>query len=416
MTMAQSDIQSLVQNLTGVHTTGQAFVPSSVNNGNPATTYNAPQSPFVPPAPVTQYQPAGSGYVPPETNAWGSWLLPAKQTPTSVPTSTGPDWAALAAKAPPGGLPSGFAGFDAIKNTGAGWTPGSTTGGTQWPTVPPSGTGGGPGGPQTGGPNPPVPGTGVGTGGGNHPGTFFGGKYDPNSGAIRSGSGGGWGLLDLPPGDISTNFSNNSGNGNIKVSDFLGGLNGLGSLNIDLGSFGQSLAGTSLGKALGVSQNGSFNLAQALDWVLPGNLYMSQTGQTNFANLIPAIFGSINPLLGFGVSKLMDYFGAKYENTDDSKLNWLQKILKNRYVKNKNNRNAAHGGGGMGGYGGGTGGTSGLDSGGGYMGGSSGGVHGSLYGNPFNPDATFLNDSGFGNMDLWGNPMSMFDFHPSDTK
>lgn len=410
--MAQSDIQSLVQNLTGAHTLGQANVPSAVNNGNPFTAYNAPQSPLAQPAPVVQRRPSSDGYVAPETNAWGSWLLPANQTPAATPDYKGPDWAALAAKAPATGLPAGFAGFDAIKGTqtGAGWTPGSTTGGTSWPTSttppPTPGTGGGPGGGVgTGGPNPPQVG---------NPNKFFGGKYDPNSSGFHEGSGRGWGLLDLPPGDISTNFSSNPGNGSIKVSDFVGGLNGLGSLNIDLGSFGQGLASTSLGKALGVSQNGSFNLAQALDWLLPGNLYMSQTGQTNFANLIPAIFNSINPLLGFGVAKLMDYFGAKYENTDDSKLNWLQKILKNRYVKNKANRNAGRNGGAGGG----------LDR-NGYSGGLNGGgaFVGGTYGNGFggnnNWDIT-VGGQGPGTIGgfsgTYGNPMSMFDFHHSNVK
>lgn len=38
----QSDIQSLIQTLQGTHTAGQASAPSSVNNGNPNTIYNAP--------------------------------------------------------------------------------------------------------------------------------------------------------------------------------------------------------------------------------------------------------------------------------------------------------------------------------------------------------------------------------------
>lgn len=380
----QTDIQQLIQGLA----------PLTVNNGNPNTVYNTPASPFANPA-------AG---------------LPANWTLGNLPSYKEPNWQQLAAQAQ--GPMSQFRGW----NLGAAGNPPPVIPGT---TPPPAG-GTPPPIVQTGGPDPGLPRIG---GGGLGPGNGLGGGgggLHPNDGRIRGGSGNGWGILGLTPGDIGNSFTSSAGGGALSKSDFMGGLSSLGSnLSVNLGTFGQQLSNTSLGKALGVNQNGSFNLMQALDWVLPGNLYMSQTGQTNFANIIPALFSKINPLIGFGVAKLMDYFGAKYENTDDSKLNWLQRILKNRYVKNKQNRLANHNGnGGAGGdhAGGGTGGSSGLDMGGGYMGGNSGGIHGTMYGNPFDPNNSFLNDNGFGNFGSsgnwggWGNPMSMFDFHPSDTK
>lgn len=45
---SQSDIQSLVQQLTGVHTAGQQSVPSGVNNGNPNTIFNVTNPSRVP--------------------------------------------------------------------------------------------------------------------------------------------------------------------------------------------------------------------------------------------------------------------------------------------------------------------------------------------------------------------------------
>jgi hypothetical protein len=202
---------------------------------------------------------------------------------------------------------------------------------------------------NTGGNDPALP---VGGGFGQGPGTFLG--RNPNDNSFKAGSGNGWGILGLPPGDISTNFTSSSGGGSISKGSLLNTLGSFGSnLNVSLGSFGQSLSNTAIGHALGITPNGDLNMMQALDWVLPGNLYMSQTGQTNFANIIPAIFSAINPLLGFGVTKLMDAFGAKYANTDDSKLNWLQKLLKNRYNKNQANKNAGHNHGSRGGSGGG---------------------------------------------------------------
>ena len=69
---AQSNIQSLLQDLSGVHSAGQAWVPSSVNNGNPNTAYNQPK--------VYQTNPA-AGYIPPATNGFGNWQMSAAPVP-----------------------------------------------------------------------------------------------------------------------------------------------------------------------------------------------------------------------------------------------------------------------------------------------------------------------------------------------
>lgn len=76
MPTSQSEIQSLLQDLSGVQTTAQSNVPGAVNNGSPNTVYNTPQS-SSPPSPWVQYNPVqgAGGYMPPVTNAYGQWMI-----------------------------------------------------------------------------------------------------------------------------------------------------------------------------------------------------------------------------------------------------------------------------------------------------------------------------------------------------
>lgn len=330
---AQSNIQSLLQDLSGVHSAGQAWVPSSVNNGNPNTAYNQPK--------VYQTNPA-AGYIPPATNGFGNWQMSAAPVP-AAPASQfqGPDWQALAAKAPENNIPAGFKGFpNILADAGGGWAPGTTGVGTPTtpPVTPPVTPPGTPtGGTNTGGNLPPA-------GGG---GTFRSKLTGPNDPLLNGGLTGGRGLqlLDLPEGFTSGMFSTTRTDGSVSGSDFGNAFKELGDMNVNLGSVGVSLSNTSLGRALGIKTDGTINVAQIADLFIPSNVYMSQTGQMNWANLIPTLAGSLNPVLGFAVTKLMNYFGHKYANEDDSKLGtglagWWRRLVKNRYLKNQANKNA----------------------------------------------------------------------------
>lgn len=270
---------------------------------------------------ATNVQQLVQGLTPPATPSGPTQGMPVNWTLGNLPSYQPFDWQKLAGIAP---QPT-----DQFKGFGL-----STQAPSPTPPAPPMST---PTPPQVTPSLPPV-----GTGGNLPPHQGIP-RFDPNNTLFQNGSGKGWAYLGQTNPELSAGFTTDSNGGQSKGS-ILNSLHGLGGLDVNLGDFGKQLASTGLGRALGVASDGSFNLVQALDWILPGNLYMAQTGQTNFANIIPALFSAINPLLGFGVTKLMDTFGAKYENTPDDQLNWLQKLLKNRYVKNKANRNAGRGG------------------------------------------------------------------------
>lgn len=366
--MAQSDIQSLLQNLTGVHTDGQAWVPSSVNNGNPNTAYNnspATVVPFVPPQPVIPHQPVighnqaiQKGYIPPTSNTQGDWLvnMPANATDTN--------WKKLDAQGQGVGMPAGWAGWGNLNDTGKGWLPGTSGVGTPNPPGSPgTGTGGTGGGPQTGGNLPPQQGQ---PGGGKsllRPGDGYGGAYSGQHGLS---------LLDLPAGSFSlsptgnTNIPSSSasspaGWGGMSTTDIQGAL----SSGLNLGTAGVQLAGTPIGKALGITANGGISLGQILDYVIPGNVYMSQTGKLNLLSAIPGILSKINPLLGVAATAAMKWLAL---HTPIKALkNWLKRLNDNKAAANGggNDKNGTAGTGGGGAYGSGFGG-------GGFMGGSYG--------------------------------------------
>lgn len=94
MATGQSDIQSLLQQLSGVQTTAQGSVPSAVNNGNPNTVYNNAMPAGTQNNPWVQYNPvSGSGgYLPPATNALGQWLINPGPTPAA---GSGIDWSQM---------------------------------------------------------------------------------------------------------------------------------------------------------------------------------------------------------------------------------------------------------------------------------------------------------------------------------
>ena len=354
----QSNLQQLLQNLAGTHTAGQANVPSSVNNGNPNTVYNLPQTP------------------PPTVAPW-------------VNPPANPKWNTMVAPVNKYQLPA-LAPFVPNTNGGTGW-------GTPPPTTPPV-IPGVPGGPdvhippgETGGPNT----------GGNLPPTT-GGNGGPNGGAENNtGSGRGLDWLDLggdrtlggvfspePSGthtDLSGSVTDSAGWGGISTND----IQAIAGTSLNLGSAGAALADTALGRSLGITQDGSLSIGQVLDWVIPGNVYMSQTGKFNLLNAIPGILARVNPLLGKLARAAMTWL-AKNTNI---------KPLKNWLARNQENRAPGNG----------------FDGGGGPVGnvGSGGGVIGGSFGSGFDPLAGEGTD--WMQMDQNGNPIDFYNIDATGT-
>lgn len=424
MAVSQSNIQSLLQDLTGVHTGGQSWVPNSGVSGNPNTAYNnaPPMSGNDPAQQMGSPSMSTGGNLPPQV------VGPNPQTQTGVPwavpkTPNGQvDWSQLSGQPASNAVPGGFKGFpNILQGAGVGWKPDAVGIGTPTPPPPGSPPPVPPGGtpppnvhPTTGGPDPANQ-----WGGGDG---RFNGPNDPIfNDRSKLTNGGGLDLLGVPSefrGDLYSGSQQGAGQGGVSSRDFMAAFGQLGNMSMNLGSAGKSLGSTALGRALGVTPDGTVDVMQILDLFIPGNVWMGETHQTNLMNMIPALAGKINPLLGIAVSKVMDYFGAKYANEDDSKLGTgllgkIRRAVRNRYMKNQANKAAGHGGpganagGGMGGDhsgggfggswldGGGVGGfTSGGSSGGGQWVDSSGnpvdpGSFGSYWVDPQNPNNAY---------------------------
>lgn len=313
--MAQSDIQSYLQQVAGTHTLGQSNLPSGVNNGNPNTVYN--------------YKPPEGGYLPPVSNAYDQWRI------NPLPTSQNAiNWQQMANQ---GGFNFNLQGLapKPVPGTpvpGGTPTPTPNTGGG-YPPVPVPGTGGG----GTPTPTPtPVP---TGSGGNQGGGGYGGGGTNGGRGADWYDFGGDrtqiGGLISDKPSsshtDYSTSASDSAGWGGLmsqnEINEFMGS-------GMPLGDFGKSLYGTPIGEAMGVKSDGSIAFGQLVDFFLPGNVYMGQTGKWNFLNALPALASRISPVLGLAVKTFMKYLAA-HTNI---------KALKNWAAKNLENQQAGRGG------------------------------------------------------------------------
>lgn len=322
---------------TNVQQLIQGLAPSA-NNGNPNTVYNTPASPFANPA---------QG-------------LPANWTLGNLPSYKPLDWQKLAANAPQP--------LDNFK----GWGLGQPMPNTPPPGNPPPGTP--PGGVQTGGNLPPQ----VGGAGGNLPSHNNGGgdagglwktPNDPRIGTMGSGSG----IQFLDPNMQSMfeqSFSAQSGPNTLSKNDFMGMLNADGlNASLPLGSFGQDLHNTALGRKLGIKSDGTVDVGQILDLFIKGNFYMGQTGKYNWANLLPLGVGAIlGPMAGMLMGNWMKAQGKQWANYTDQQIDdslkgkpfakaraWWRKLVRNSYRMNAENNAAGHniniGGGGAGGQG-----------------------------------------------------------------
>jgi hypothetical protein len=326
----QSTVQSLLQQLAGTASAGQANLPSGINNGNPNTIYNQPQTP----APLT-------GNVP-------QWPL----APSNI------NWQQLAANAPGNDLAHLFPKYPAIMPSfnvpgwgGAGQPPPPTTTGNPPPGTPPP---------------PVIPPGGVNTGGNLPPGTQPGnhgggpGQQNPNAGH-----------------GLNTFGDSMSGLDNFDFSTFdmqglmNGGQHGIGSTTqVNPGS----LVGTGTQGGIGSSfMNGLLNTVEAktgttngVSWqqvvdalVLPGNAYLSASQKWDVSNLLA---GLAQKFTGIPVNNIMNAAG-KYLLANPNKMTWLPKFLRNiltsHYKDNATNAALArqnlanqprnqHGGGGVG--------------------------------------------------------------------
>lgn len=389
--MSQSDIQSYLQQVAGTHTLGQSNLPSGVNNGNPNTVYN--------------YKPPQGGYLPPASNAYDQWRinpLPVNQNAINWQQMANQggfnfDLSGLAPKAGPVTPGTPFPGGNP--------TPVPSTGGGGDPPTPVPSTGGG-------GSHTPVP---TGSGGNQGGGGYGGGGTNGGRGADWYDFGGDRSLLgslgftDKPTGSNNVQMGDSSspsgweGFGNMTQND----INALVKTEVPLGTVGKSLYGTPLGNALGIQQDGGLSLGQIMDFLVPGDVYGSNTGKWNLLNVLPALAARINPALGIAVKGIMNYLAT---HTKIQALhNWRQKNLDNK---------AARGGGdrGQGQYGGGPlGGDLGVEMGtgsdplGGLFGTGGSVSYGSVDGIWGSPDSPTAGGT-------WGNPMSMYDFHDSNVK
>lgn len=350
------NIQSLIQQLAGTGSAGQAWLPSSVNNGNPNTVYN-------------QTPPEG-GYVPPTTDGSGNWMIN-KPLPTQLqdwskmikdPSQVGQDlkpvWN-ISQSVPPAAGPAPVTGQPST--------------GTPPPTqVAP---------PPAAAPTVPsdykwivvnnkVPGANPALYAtdpryraaydqavSEHKSSFNGKTYtkdsnqeaivnrlkqlygDPNfktasASQTQQGGGGGAGV-NGSSGGKSTAFLGVGG----APSASTGPVKGQGNWSFtgDAGG-GSALSGLQnlpdgIQASLGVSPDGSMSWQQIADFVLPGNVYLSQTGQWDASNFVAAMLGQIT---GLPIDSLMTKLGQWQAGQDDPE-NFFEKMLIDHYMDKAQN-------------------------------------------------------------------------------
>lgn len=296
----QSSVQSLLQQLAGTASAGQANLPSNVNNGNPNTIYNQPLK--------------SGGYLPPVTNAFDQWRInPAPQAPQGAI-----DWQQLAAHAPGNNLASFLPKWPTVAPAVniPGW------GGTPNPPIPPPVTP--PGGVNTGGNLPPsTPGAGGG-GPGVQPVVHGGGPglQDPNAGHYADFTGG----LDHYNFD-AMNFQD-------LMSGGQGGLGATTPVSPAALTGGTTVGSNFLNGLLNVVESktgttGGVSWQQAVDaLVLPGNAYLSASKKWDLSNLLA---GLAQKFTGLPINAIMNSVG-QYLTKNPSKMSWLPSWLRNIFT------------------------------------------------------------------------------------
>lgn len=237
------NVQSFIQPIA------QSNTPFLANNGNPGTVYNMPNT---------------GSYKPPMASAQNQWAL----NPNASMYANNQFWLNAEAGTPT----AGGGGNPFFVNPGLTTIPGSVV---QPPVVVPTGTVVPPVTTQ-----PPVGNTTV------NPNIL----YNPrNTGGVFN------------PGPLGTVVSNVGTSAN-NYTQGAGGNTGTG---INWSGGVQGILG-SLGQALGMNQGGGMDWQQALDLILPGDLYNNETGRWNAGNALVAGANAINPALGALVQLAVD--------------------------------------------------------------------------------------------------------------
>lgn len=261
--MAQSEIQTLIQQLAGVQTQAQQGASNSANNGNPNTVYN---------------QSAWGYGGPPAMNQQGDWSMNNLSRP---PTITLGGWQPPAGW---GGVGNGTGPVLPINGgmpTNPSWTPAPIPGDPNTPGVTTPTTGGTV--PPTTTTTPPVRGSSIYPGQTDTPWSPLGNRYynPPNTYSSNT------------PG-TQGNYSNSDGTG------------------FNLGAIGNAVSGVvnSLRENAGLG-SGGISFGQLLDTItepfIPGDFYNGQLGNVNKPNVVAGVLNMVIP----GVGNLADFIAGK---------------------------------------------------------------------------------------------------------
>lgn len=262
--MAQSDIQSFLEQNLGTQSAIQSNLPVTPNNGNPNTIYN------LSPPNVRQFNPA-TGNLPPMSDAFGNWAVPARPQapPVDLATLLGQYTTQMRTVAP--------------RPTTLVIPPAFITPPTGVPTSPPPAQ---PTAPPMSDPLPPQ--QVVGGGGGPNAST----PLPPSAGVAGTGSGG-W---------------NNDGGRDIQDIAIRNGVNTIGGTTAPMGGAGGSFnlqnfldSNPGLASRLGVNNNNTMDWQQIVDLLsepfVTGDLWNSQTNTWNLGNIAGGILGGPVELL-----------------------------------------------------------------------------------------------------------------------
>lgn len=356
--MADS-FQSLIEQAAGTQALAQSNTPSWTQNGNPNTVYN-------------QTPPEG-GYIPPRSNVMDDWAInkPRAYTPT--------DWSALTEDVEK----------SLIKPT---WNIATSVPSPAQPGAPQQPQN--PAAPQQ--PAAPAPqyvpvgdwfGSGKKDGGRsgplsnqnlvqNNPAAkyawdtvfgFHGGKFDktsdwvavqrhledeyrkaiaagvptsgPNQAAATAGGGGGAGRAQTASqsGGSSGTILGFGGAGS-GIQSATGGAQG-GNWSFSGGSGNYGGANTLYNMApevankLGINPNGTIAWQQIADYLIPGNAYLSKTGEWDASNVVTAMLGEIT---GLPIDTILTKFGEQQAGQDDPQ-NFIERMLIDHYMDKLNN-------------------------------------------------------------------------------
>lgn len=349
--------QSLIESAAGTQALAQSNTPSWVNNGNPNTVYN-----------VT---PAEGGYVPPQSNVMGDWSInkprayqptnwdaltqdvekslvkptwnvatsvpppvvqqpqqPVQQQPQAPASITVPDQLVVSVKGVPSRNNALYSSDPAYRRA---WDEVAAHHQNQFKS----------------GYTKESDGTAI----YNHIASLYrqyagGGGANPNQAAATAGGGGGAagngggnGQTASQSGGVGGTILGFGGSGSgIKSSN---GASGTGA-KMSFGSGGGNYSGAStlynmapeVANKLGINPNGTISWQQLADYLIPGDAYLSKTGQWDVSNVVTAMLGQIT---GLPVDSILTKLGQVQAGQDDPQ-NFIERMLIDHYMDKLNNQ------------------------------------------------------------------------------